>query len=107
MISGYVGRGFNQNVTEGVKWMRLAAEKNEPAAQFWLGRAYSGGGKNGVVRDYVEAFKWLTLAALSESTWLKQAVTVRDALAKKLTPSQLAEAQKRASDLIKTFEQHK
>jgi uncharacterized protein len=43
-------------------WWTKAAEQGEVRAQFWLGVAYQDG-RNGVERDYSEAFKWLSKAA--------------------------------------------
>jgi hypothetical protein len=54
----------------------------------------------GVAQDYVQAHKWMNLAAAnfsaSESERREGAVTSRDRLAAKMTPAQIAEAQKLA-----------
>ena len=57
-----------------------------------LGRAYVQG--LGVIQDYVEAHKWLNLAA---SRGEIAALHERDALTKKMTPQQIAAAQGRAA----------
>ena len=57
-----------------------------------LGRLYVQG--LGVIQDYVEAHKWLNLAA---SRGEVAALTERDALAAKMTPQQIAAAQERAA----------
>ncbi|MFZ3581887.1 tetratricopeptide repeat protein [Loktanella sp. DJP18] len=55
------GRGVNQDITEAVRWYRLAAEQGEPAAQSNLGVMYSTG--EGVPENDAEAVRWYRLAA--------------------------------------------
>jgi hypothetical protein len=58
-----------------------------------------------VPQDYVEAHKWCNLAAARASAEIQKACAdARDALAKQMTPQQLAEAQKRASEWLAAFE---
>ena len=71
---------------------REAAEAGDPRAMLALGRLYMQG--LGVIQDYVEAHKWLNLAASRGET---DALLERDALAAKMTPRQIAAAQERAS----------
>ena len=54
---------------------------------------------DGVPQDYVEAHKWFNLAAAgaSDADTRKRAAKARDDRARKMTPAQIAEAQKRAS----------
>ncbi len=49
----------------------------------------------GVPRDSVEAHKWYNLAAANGD---RKGAAARDALAKEMTPAQIAEAQKLARD---------
>ena len=58
-----------------------------------LGVKYDYG--RGVPQDYKEAHKWYNLAAVDGD---KQAEMWRDAIAKKMTPEQIAEAQKLARE---------
>ena len=98
------GRGVPQDDTESARWFRAAAEQGNSSAQYLLGVRYGDG--QGVPQDYVEAHKWFNLASvdnvLSVAEQLKQilehAVTRRDELAKKMTPGQLAEAQRLAAE---------
>ena len=53
-----------------------------------LAAMYVGG--RGVPRDYVQALKWLELAATKGD---KNALKSRDDVANKMTPAQIAEAQ--------------
>jgi TPR repeat protein len=51
----------------------------------------------GVARDYVQAYKWFTLAASRfPAAEREYAVSFRDLVAAKMTPAQIAEAQKLA-----------
>jgi TPR repeat protein len=77
-----------------------AAERGDATAQYNLGVMYDIG--RGVVQDYVEAHKWYNLAASRYSTWEADigasAARDRDRLAVKMTPAQIAEAQKMARE---------
>ena len=87
------GRGVPQDYVEAVKWYRLAAAQGHADAQFNLGMNYSSG--RGVPQDYVRAHMWSNLAAISGDA---DAVKNRENTAKKMTPAQIAEAQKLARD---------
>jgi uncharacterized protein len=76
-----------------VKWFRKAAEQGDAKGQLSLGIMYGDG--TGVPQDYVEAHKWYNLAAV-EGT--ENASKFRDIIAKKMTPEQIAEAQKLARE---------
>jgi uncharacterized protein len=83
---------------EAVRWFRLAADQGDSNAQYTLGVMYSIGA--GVPQDYVQAHMWLDLAAASTDSKKEQrdlAVQDRDRIASKMTPAQIAEAQKLAS----------
>ena len=76
---------------EALTQWRAAADAGDQRAMLALGRLYVQG--LGVLQDYVEAHKWLNLAASrGEAAALKE----RDALAEKMTPEERAEAQKLA-----------
>ena len=80
------------NVDEALSQWRDAANEGDRRAMLELGRLYRQG--LGVVQDYVEAHKWLNLAASrGESSALEE----RDALAAQMTPEQIAAAQQRAA----------
>ncbi len=87
------GQGVPQNDQEAVRWYRLAAEKRDASAQFNLGFKYVKG--YGVPKDYVLAHMWMNLAAAQGS---ENAVEFRDLLEKRMTPAQLAEAQRLARE---------
>lgn len=88
------GKGVPQDYTEAVKWYRKAAEQGDESAQYDLGDCYESG--KGVPQDYVEAFKWYNLAASRNQFWAGQ----RDRVATEMTPDQIAEGQRRASQFV-------
>lgn len=96
----YSSRGLPQDDTEAVKWYRLAAEQGNARAQNSLGLKYEFG--YGVPQDYVTAHKWFNLAAANASSSdpgiRELAILNRDIVAKKMTPDQIAEAQKLARE---------
>ena len=76
---------------EAVKEWRAAADRSDARAMLALGRAFAKG--VGVPQDFVEAHKWLNLAAGRGSA---AAVGERDALAGEMTAEERAEARKLA-----------
>ena len=100
------GTGIPQDYSQAVQWYRKAAEQGLAAAQNNLGLMYYDG--RGVTRDYIEAHKWLNLAAARASGEnQKDSTGARDALAKKMTRAQVAEAQKRAREWLEAFQARK
>ena len=91
-------RGVPADSAEALRWYRLAAWQGHADAQNNLGGMLSRG--EGIPEDYVQAHMWFNLAAsrfsASEAENRDQAVQVRDTVASKMTPAQLAEAQKLA-----------
>ena len=80
------------SVDEALSQWRSAADEGDRRAMLALGRLHLEG--LGVLQDYVEAHKWLNLAA---SRGEAAALGERDALAAKMTPAQIATAQERAA----------
>ena len=77
---------------EALKQWQSAASDGDDRAMLALGRLYQRG--LGAPQDFVEAHKWLNLAA---SRGNAEAAGERDALAERMTPQQVAAAQGRAS----------
>jgi hypothetical protein len=102
----YSGSGVPQSFVEAAKWYRLAADHGVAEAQHDLGVMYMTG--QGVPQDYVLAHMWLNLAAsqipASKKEDRDEAVKARDLVASKMTPEQIAEAQKRARDWMQRSE---
>ena len=77
--------------------VRLAAEQGDASAQLFLGHMYADG--EGVPQDYVQAHKWFNLAAASAEVAFRETfVEARDDVAARMTPSQIAEAQRLARE---------
>ncbi len=97
------GRGVPQDDAQAVAWWRKAADQGFADAQYILGVMYVNG--RGVPQDYVEAHARLSLAAsrATRDTQNKSA-EIRDALAKQMTPAQLAEAQRLVREWQAAFE---
>jgi TPR repeat protein len=87
------GRGVVQDYAEAMRWYKSAAARGHADAQFNLGFMYSDG--RGVVQDYVRAHMWFNLAAAKGDA---DSVKQRTIVAKKMTPQQIAEAQKLARE---------
>jgi len=85
----YHGRGVPQNYKEAVKWYNRAAEQGIAGAQNNLGLMYCHG--EGVFQDYVLAYKWFNLASAQGH---ENAKGNRGILKNRMTPSQIAEAQR-------------
>lgn len=86
----------NSNLNEALIWYRRAAEQGDHDSQIALAIAYATG--LGVLQDFVDAHRWYNLAA-QNSVYSDIRVSViksRDELALKMTPAQIAEAQKLA-----------
>ena len=91
------GQGVVQDYVEAVKWYRKAAEQGGALAQYNLGVSYSTG--RGVPQDYVAAHKWANLAAAqSQGDKQEKYSEARDLIAEKMTPQQIAEAQRLARE---------
>jgi uncharacterized protein len=87
------GQGVPRDYATGLSWLHRAAEQRYADAQFFLGMTYVGGVV--VPQDYVTAHMWLDLAAASGR---QDAAKIRDTIAARMTPAQIAEAQKLARE---------
>jgi hypothetical protein len=86
------GSGVTQNVAIAAKWFKLAANRGRAESQLDIGELYEAG--QGIAQDYVQAHMWYNLAA---AAGVPGAEARRNELAAKMTPEQLSEAQKLAS----------
>ena len=111
-----IGAGVPQSDAEALKWYRKAAEQGYASAQHSLGDMYERG--SGVPKDDVEAYAWYNLSvvgrthtsAFSIDLELKRQEFVgqcRARLRLKLTPEQIARAQKRSTELFNEIEARK
>jgi len=97
------GQGVPHNEPEAVKWFLLSAAQGNADAEYSLGQEYATGGfgHGGIERDAPEAYFWLVLAIenkASNKRSLDSATQMRDLIAGKLTPEQLAKVEKRLAD---------
>jgi TPR repeat protein len=89
------GQGVPQDYKEAVNWYRKAALQGDSDSQVNLGVMYLLG--QGVLQDYVQAHMWFNIAgANGDATGINN----RDIVAEKMTPDQIAEAQKLAREWI-------
>ena len=87
------GHGVPQDYAEAAKWYRRAANHGSVRAQTILGLMYFRG--QGVPEDYVQAHMW---ASLSAAPGGGSAASLRDTVAKRMTPAQIAKAQRLARE---------
>jgi uncharacterized protein len=94
------GNGVPKDHQQAINWYLKVVEQDGSSArisQYQLGRIYSEGA--GVPQNYVEAYKWLILASLEpDEIFAKHYVEARDALRLKMSPQQIAEAQRLAKE---------
>ncbi len=89
----WTGDQVPQDYGQAVRWFSLAAEQGNVAAQAMLGNCYWAG--RGVPPDPMRAYFWSFLAQAAGDEASKSRVAL---LATRLTPSQIAVAQKEAKD---------
>jgi uncharacterized protein len=86
--------GVTKDDAEAARWLRPAAEWcGNAAAQYELGALYYSG--SGVPRNDVEAYYLLTLASDSGE---RRAAMLRDQVRRHLTPQEISDARKRATE---------
>ena len=86
------GRGVPQSFYTAASWCLRAAEQGNPQGQYLLGLLYNNG--HGVPEDFVLAYKWLNLAAARASGPKREfSYRIRDLVATKMSPAQVAQAQ--------------
>jgi TPR repeat protein len=76
-----------------VRLIRPLAEQGDASAQYKLGVFYDNG--LGVPQDHISAYMWLNLSAAQGRDG---AAAFRDLIARRMTPAQIAEAQKLARE---------
>lgn len=88
------GQGVKRNYGEAVRWYRHGADQGDAASQYRLGRMYVLG--RGLRRDFTLALAWFNLAADQK---IEDAAIARDSVAARLTPQQLAEAERKTREV--------
>ena len=91
---------MSDELAETFQAYRNAAEQGDAAAQYALGLKFYYG--EGVTQDGIQAHLWWNLAANAGDGWEKelqeQAYDLRFCLEQEMTPEQIAEAQRLASE---------
>lgn len=92
------GYGVLQDYAEAVKWYTKSAEQGCALGLAGLGDMYSRGW--GVSQDYAEGYKWyiLSISNSPDKDARDRIIKARDILAAKMTPAQIAEAQRLATE---------
>ena len=94
------GQGVPQDYAEAMTWFRRAADQGRADAQYSLGLMYHK--REGVPQDFVQAHMWLNLAAsrltASEKDFRQAVQRLRDEVASRMTPADLALAQRLARE---------
>jgi len=97
-IACQLGKGIPKDSAEASTWILKSAQQGYAIAQFSLGHMYADG--EGVPQDFVLAHMWFNLAAsrsrLGESD--------RDRIASRMTPAEIAEAQRLAREWVPKVE---
>jgi uncharacterized protein len=88
-----LGQGAPESDQMALFWFRRAAKQEDALAFAKIGLMYALG--RGVPKDFIQAHMWYNLSAAQGE---KQASEFRDALVKRMTPAQVAEAQKLAQE---------
>src|SRR5436190_23820504 len=90
----------------GADWYLKAAEQDDVVAQFLIANLYITG--QGVPEDLVQAYKWLSIAEEANHPDAKKTAEDRKKLiAGRLSPVQIAEAEKQAKEWIAKKRQQK
>ena len=87
------GEGAPQSDRMALFWFNQAAEQKDALAFAKLGLMYVQG--RGALQDFVQAHMWYNLSAAHGET---RSAEARDALAQRMTPAQIAEAQRLARE---------
>ena len=89
------GRGTSQDDAVAVRWFRKAANQGLPEAQYNLAIRYYDG--SGIPKDNVQAHVWASLAATNSTGATQElATSLRDEVAARMTPTEIARAQRSA-----------
>ena len=87
------GEGAPHSSQMALFWFSRAAGQEDALALAKLGMMYAQG--RGVLQDYIQAHMWYNLSAARGEA---RSADARDALAKQMTPAQIAEAQRFARE---------
>ncbi len=94
----FEGNGVARDYEAALKWWNRAAELGDTKTAFLLGCMYDHG--TGVPKDSVTAHMWFNIAARDSKRplWKKGSSDRRDTIAEPMTPAQIEEAERRATE---------
>ena len=87
------GQGVPKDDAQARQWYEKAAAQGSRYVQGWLGLIYANG--RGMPQDLVQAHLWLSMAAAQGNKMARQE---RNKVIMKMTPAQVAEAQRLAQE---------
>ena len=92
------GKGTPQDKAKAWLWMKKAAAQGQSGALFYMGVTCRDG--DGIRKDTVKALMYMDLAVDRATKWDNQGdmLANRQALAKQMTPAQIAEAKRLAAE---------
>jgi uncharacterized protein len=97
------GEGVPQDFRVAAYWCRRAADQGNADGQYLLGLMYNKG--QGVPENFTEAYMWLNLAAARVTGNRRDLFyRVRDSVATKMTPDQIAFAQQCTTEFAPIYE---
>lgn len=94
------GLGLPADAAAAGGWFKRAAEQGDASAEFGLATLCEAG--RGVPKDVVQAHKWYALASVDDGEYdeelFARAKKAKEALAAKMTPAQIAQAEQLVAD---------
>ena len=102
LFANAVAAGKRQQTIEAIRLATMAANQGHARSQEFLGALYSLSPEDNI-RDYVSSFKWYQLASEhiknTDYSWMQtDIIKSRDWVGKMMSPKQVAEAQRLASE---------
>lgn len=90
---GFLYDKAQEDYAKALEWYQKAAAQRHADAQYNLGWLYTYG--RGVPQDYVRAYMWWSLAAAQSTGSAEESEeSILDKLTRRMTPAQIAEAQR-------------
>jgi uncharacterized protein len=89
---GFLYDKGQEDYAKAQEWYQKAAAQRHADAQYNLGWLYAYG--RGVPQDYMRAYMWWSLAAQLTSNAEESEESILDKVARRMTPAQIAEAQR-------------
>lgn len=95
-----LGRGVSADGAEALRWLRRAAALNNADAFLWIASVYDFG-RGGISKNPVLAYAWYAAVPANHTpAVLKIAVEAKERIAKTLSTTELAEAEKQSKTVV-------